>query len=216
MIQNQSGLQVDKEHYNFLSYMDKERWSSVYCQIQEILNFSSNEILEIGVGTGVLGLILKNQLLNYASIDIDPELKPTYVGSVLEMPFNDEQFDVIGCFQVLEHLPYEFFRKALAEIFRVAKKGVVLSLPNAKPAWSVSIPIPKIGYFKRVINRPFWSPEELVFNGEHYWEINAKRYLFDCVLNDILQESNNRGFLLKKEYRVWDKPYHHFFVFAKQ
>jgi len=51
-------------------------------------------------------------------------------GSVVSLPFADKTFDVVGCFEVLEHLPGELPRQALAEMARVARRAVVLSVPH--------------------------------------------------------------------------------------
>jgi SAM-dependent methyltransferase len=85
-----------------------------------------NKILEIGVGSKVLKCLLENFSVSYTSLDIRPENKPDYIGSVTEMPFEDDSFDIVCCFQVLEHIPYEFFEKSLSELFRVARKVVLI------------------------------------------------------------------------------------------
>jgi len=51
-------------------------------------------------------------------------------GSVVSLPFADKSFDVVGCFEVLEHLPGELPRQALSEMARVARRAVVLSVPH--------------------------------------------------------------------------------------
>ncbi len=51
-------------------------------------------------------------------------------GSVVELPFPDHSFDVVGCFEVLEHLPDDVPRQALSEMARVARHAVVLSVPH--------------------------------------------------------------------------------------
>jgi ubiquinone/menaquinone biosynthesis C-methylase UbiE len=50
------------------------------------------------------------------------------VGSIYEMPFEDSSFDVVGCFEVMEHL--HDAPRALAELARVARHAVVLSVPH--------------------------------------------------------------------------------------
>ena len=51
-------------------------------------------------------------------------------GSVVELPFPDRSFDVVGCFEVLEHLPGDLPRLALAELSRVSRGTVLLSVPS--------------------------------------------------------------------------------------
>ena len=50
------------------------------------------------------------------------------VADVTRLPFDDNSFEVAGCFEVLEHL-YEP-EKALSELLRVSSHAVVLSVPH--------------------------------------------------------------------------------------
>ncbi|GHU81127.1 hypothetical protein FACS1894145_8110 [Bacteroidia bacterium] len=205
--------QVDKAHYEFGKYVDKSRWNSFYHQIDEIIKIEPNSILEIGVGTGITKYILKDTLhYHYESIDIDEELYPDHVGSVLEMPFADKQYDVVGCFQVLEHLPFENFEKALSELFRVANKAVIISLPDSESV--TCIHIPKLTR-KKLIKKPFTKLKQHVFDGEHYWEINKIGYEIDKILKKINDIAGIHNFILEREYRVFENPYHHFFVLKR-
>ncbi len=49
-------------------------------------------------------------------------------GSIYELPYKDNSWDLVLCTEVLEHL--EDPEKALAELFRVSKKYILLSVPN--------------------------------------------------------------------------------------
>jgi predicted SAM-dependent methyltransferase len=205
--------QVTSNHYRFEQYINNPRWCSFYHQIDEIISIKAESILEVGVGAGILGVILKKIGFLYQSLDFDPNLHPDHVGSVLEMPFKDNSYDVIGCFEVLEHLPFEQFHIALNELFRVASKAVIISLPDSKPVWPLSFYIP--GFHKQMkifLNRPQFKPHEHIFDGEHYWEINKEGYSINKIRNYIKDDAHKEGFSLTKEYRVWENPYHHFFV----
>ena len=204
--------QVEAEHYNFTNYLSRKKWNSIYYQIDEINKLNPDSILEIGVGTGILKLIMKNYFnFNYESIDIDEKLNPNHIGSVLELPFSDNKYDVICCFQVLEHIPYEYFQTALSEIFRVAKKSVLISLPDTGKVLKFHIP----KFFKmKLYPLPFLTiKKKHVFDGEHYWEINKKGYEIKEIINKMTEISNRNNFILDKEYQIWEFPYHHFFCF---
>jgi len=212
--------QVEINHYDFSKYVYKGRWNSFYHQLDEIqssatyFQCSAVSILEVGVGSGFLRTLCKFYLyLNYESMDIDDELQPDHIGSVLEMPFSDKQYDIVVCFQVLEHLPYTKFIKALSELFRVAKNSVIISLPNAERV--LSLHIPKVCR-KRFIKYPFVKIEEHKFDGEHYWEINKGGYEIKKIIEAITKTGIRYNYKLEKNYRVWEEPYHHFFVLRKR
>jgi len=200
--------QVEADHYDFSVYMTLDRWSSIWYQLNEVLKLHPENILEIGHGAGIFQSVSRGIGLNASSIDIDGELNPTYVGSVLDLPFSDNSFDVVCCFQVLEHLPYSNFVDALKEIARVSKKNVIISLPDAKKAWPCSIQLPRLGAFRWLIHKPYFKLPKHVWDGQHYWEINTNGYGIKKILNDI----EVAGIRVIKTYRVHEKPYHHFFV----
>jgi len=207
--------QVDADHYNFRKYVSKSRWSSFYHQADEILSFNPGSVLEVGVGTGLLGAILRQVGLKYESMDIADDLGADHVGSVTEMPFADESFDVVGCFEVLEHIEFALFRKALSELCRVAKDAVILSVPDALSVWPYSFWIPKVGPKRVLLRRPFTRKREHVFDGEHYWEINKGGYEFDDVVAEVAEQAEESGYQLCRTYRVWENPYHRFFVLRR-
>jgi 2-polyprenyl-3-methyl-5-hydroxy-6-metoxy-1,4-benzoquinol methylase len=99
--------QVDSSHYAFSVYMDKKRWTSVWHQLDEVLRVEPARVLEVGPGLGLFKAAASTHGLRVETFDIDPDLKPDHVGSVLAMPFSDAEFDVVCAFQMLEHLEYE-------------------------------------------------------------------------------------------------------------
>lgn len=112
--------QVENTRYEFSKYVSKKRWLSYWYQLDEVLRLKPENVLEIGVGAGILKALLTHFGVKVTTVDIDPDLKPNHVAPVLDLPFDDKSFDVVVCFQVLEHIHYEDFIKALYEIQRVA------------------------------------------------------------------------------------------------
>ncbi len=200
--------QVNKDHYSFSNYLSKQRWISYWHQLDEIIKLQPDTVLEIGVGAGVFKNIAGIFDINVETVDIDPDLKPDHVASVFELPFKNNSYDVVAAFQVLEHISYENLEKAVGEIKRVAKRYIVISLPDAKPRWHYSFYIPKFGVKNFYINRPTFGIVKHIFDGEHYWEINKKGY----SLKSFLKLMHKLGLELITTYRVPEFTYHRFFV----
>lgn len=202
--------QVDKAHYEFSRYVDKLRWASMWHQIDEIVKLKPEKVLEIGPGPGIFKATAIAVGLTVETLDIDPELQPDHVASVFEMPFEDGDFDVVCAFQMLEHLPYEASVQAFAEMVRVSRSHVVISLPDARPMWRYQIYVPKLGIYDYLVPRPQLNVPVHVFDGEHYWEINKRAYPLSRVIADFSKNAR-----LVKTFRVPENPSHRFFVFER-
>jgi len=205
------GPQVEPSHYFRREYDSKGRFISYWHQIDEILSLEPKSVLEVGIGNNLVANYLKWRGINITTIDIDERLNPDHVGSVLDMPFAGNSFEVVACYELLEHLPYEDIPKSLYEIHRVSGRYAVLSLPDSTRAYRLDIQIPKIGELKRLISLPRLRPPKHEFDGEHYWEIGKAGY----PLQKVMDEMRSAGFEIKKTYRVFEVPYHRFFVLAK-
>jgi len=203
--------QVDKKMYNFKKYCNQDRWASYWYQIDEILNCNPKNILEVGVGNKIVESYLKNNTnIKYTSLDIADDLHPDIIGSVDDIKAEDNFFDLVCAFEVLEHLPFKKFAKCLSELKRVSRKNIIISLPYWGRHFSVKFRLP---YFKIIKFQYKFNlmPIKHKFNGQHYWEIGKSGY----SLNKIKKEINKVGFKIVKDYIAFESPYHYFFVLEK-
>ena len=203
--------QVELDHYFDKSYDSKERVISYWHQTKEIIELNPKKVLEIGIGNGFVSQYLKNRNINIVTCDIDEKLNPDITGSILDIPFADESFDTIASYEVLEHLPYNNVKKALFEMYRVSQKYVILSLPDCTLAYRFCLSIPKVSMINKLIPLPRLKAPQHVFDGEHYWEIGKSGYPLSKIVDDI----RKAGFDIKTTYRLFENPYHRFFILEK-
>ena len=90
--------------------------------------FVAREVLDAVPGIELTGCDVSEVAVQIAS-DANPEGR-FVVASLIDLPFPDRSFDVVGCFEVLEHLPGDLPRRALSELARVARGTAVLSVPH--------------------------------------------------------------------------------------
>lgn len=201
--------QVHKSHYDFDRYAFEGRFVSYYWQLKETLRLQPRSVLEAGVGDGIFGDFLKhNTPIAYTSVDVAPDLKPDVVGSVTNLPFADASFDIVCAFEVLEHLPFADLNRALAELHRVARTHVVLSIPHFGPMISFSFKVPFVREMRFALKIPF--PIKHAFNGQHHWEIGKRGYSLPRVRRVLAGHGT-----IVRDFVPFGSPYHHFFTLEK-
>lgn len=196
-------------HYN-LDYLQGGRIFSYAHQIEGVINFAPQRVLEIGTGNGLVASTLRKIGFKVTTLDMQPVLLPDAVGSVVSVPFMDSVFDVSLCCQVLEHLPFSQFSLALRELRRVTKHGLILSLPDSSRHCYVIGKIPRCKRLSLTFNfgRLATVPDAAFQEFGHYWEIGYRGY----ALNRIKKEIQDAGWRMEKSYRVPELPWHRFFM----
>lgn len=108
--------------------------------INQIKLIKPRTVLDVGCGEGfVLKKIktsgAKAKLEGIEYLDeaiklgrkINPDIK-IRKGSIYNLPYKDNSFDLVICTEVLEHLEDPF--QGLIELVRVSKKNIIVSVPN--------------------------------------------------------------------------------------
>ena len=88
--------------------------------------FTLNRLKEKGIGKQLEGLEYLQTAIQLGKKTY-PDIK-IIQGSIYELPYKDNSFDLVLCTEVLEHLEEQ--KKALKELVRVSKKYLVISVPN--------------------------------------------------------------------------------------
>jgi len=205
--------QVTKDHYEE-GYDTLSRWISYHYQIKSILETKSKNVLEIGVGNGVVSDYLRKQKLKVTTCDFDNSLKPDVVADIRKLPFKDKEFDLVCACQILEHLPYAESVKVLKELRRISNKYVLISLPYHSLRFDWIIRFQRI---KQIFGRDFFDlsiriprKTKIKFNGEHYWEIGAKGYPIKKIKKEL-----KKNFKIVKQFSPVLNKYHEFFLLEK-
>jgi ubiquinone/menaquinone biosynthesis C-methylase UbiE len=204
-----------RNHYS-LSYMRGGRVFSYAHQIDAALSFGGRQILEVGVGAGVVAAALRSMGMEVTTLDLQENLSPNLVGSVTDIPAEDAQFDMAICCHVLEHLPYDQFTIALRELRRVTRRGIVLSLPDITRHYYIRVRLPKIKDLSVTISIPKFSPKVIprkrLETSGHFWEIGFKGYSLSVIQRSIKES----GRVISKTWRVPEMPWHRFFILVKE
>lgn len=205
--------QVDPDHYAG-AYDSEWRFVSYWRQIELLAPPPGETVLEVGVGSGFVARYLRGRGGSVRTCDLDARLGPDVVGDVAgRLPFRAGAFAVVGCFEVLEHLPWASVPAALAELARVSRGRVVLSVPDVTPHYQVDLVLPLFGSWRRSWTIPWtraipWRrPQSHRFDGEHHWELGKKEYperAFRAVLESV--------FVVERHFRPAAAPNHHFYV----
>lgn len=133
--------EIDTGYYEQVKVWGKE---AEFYQIQVLADITSlipddvTSILDVGCGDGLITNNLPDKY-NVHALDISLEAlkhvrtENKHVGSVLNMPFDDNFFDVVMINDVLEHISDEYVGQAYQELTRVASKLLIVTVPLNEP-----------------------------------------------------------------------------------
>ncbi len=203
--------QVEKVHYQMSEYIDEQRWLSYYFQMDSVrhvslkLNKEKLNVLEIGVGNGLVTSALKLLGHRVATMDFAKDLDPDIFCALPKVP-TSRKYDCIICCEVLEHMQYQDSLLSLKNIARIAKY-VIVSIPDKTPYISFVIKIPLVKPKGIIFSLPFkHMPHK--FLGEHYWELGT----FGIGKNKFLKSVAYSKLTSIKDFRIKIYPWHHFFI----
>ncbi|MBD2297079.1 glycosyltransferase [Nostoc sp. FACHB-190] len=96
----------------------------------------TQSILDVGCGNGLITNFLP-EAIHVVGVDPSEEALKTvnrekYVGSIINLPFADNSFDLVMANDVIEHLPDEIYLQGIAELFRVASRYVLIAVPHTE------------------------------------------------------------------------------------
>jgi len=145
------------------------------------------------------------------SCDVEEWAEPDLVADVRDLPLPDDYADISACFQVLEHLPYDEVGRALAELRRVTRRRIVISVPHVTLHLVLGLKLPSRPM--RTFFVPFGDPFFVRFDGPkepafHCWELGYRGYSrrgFERLLRST-------GLTVTGRFRNPYLPWHHFFI----
>jgi len=143
-------MAFEQDYFNSRKYSLKEelvkrhvldvlQWASKAMN-EDLLAVKGRRALDVGCAYGYTSRVLTD--LGYETFGVDistygtKQAKNLSGGQFLvcdaqtNMPFKAETFDLVTCFDVLEHLPFP--EKALVSMFNVCKGTLVCTTPNKK------------------------------------------------------------------------------------
>jgi len=147
-----------------LSYMDLQYIE----QLQKILPRDKKiKVLDVGCGRGVLIETLKKQYPNIDFYGIDPVFEGENIikGSSYKIDFDDNSFDIVMSFEVLQHT---YLEASLAEFYRVLKNDAKIIIAERNRYSILGVLKPFFECFGRWMY-PFDSPFREKWYGVQEW-----------------------------------------------
>jgi hypothetical protein len=121
---------LPREIYYSDSYFSYSQLWSFVEQIHHIRQLRTQSLIEIGVGNGFVSTFLRRMGVNVKTFDINPNLTPDVVASLHDIGnfVKPNEFDLISCCEVLEHMPFDEFESAIRKFSSLSDR-LFLTLP---------------------------------------------------------------------------------------
>ena len=189
-------------------YMSLPRMITHWHQANSVADVTAvgGKVLEIGPGAGHTTWLLRHWGLHVTTLDFDSSVNPDIVGDVTNISCETDSFDCVLAAEVLEHIPFSEFEKALLELKRVSRGPVIVTLPAPFAGMSSLINFSGLKARGLYFGLPYWVSHK--FDGQHYWELGKRGY----SIWRIRRIFKRLGFYAISEFRPAPSLYCYFFV----
>ena len=207
-------VQVDSEEHYGASYDTLQRFTSYFYQIDFTRQADPKTVLEIGIGNRLVADYLQRAGYRVTTCDFDKRLKPDVVADIRDLSaIKSNSHDVVIACEILEHIPFADVPQALAELARVAKKRVVISIPYSSFTFELIGAVSKTYGPGKTLRFPVRIPQFLAgdvhrLNKEHYWELGRRGY----SVRRFKKLLRGRFKHVVKDFHPHLNPYHRFFI----
>ncbi|MCH4565530.1 class I SAM-dependent methyltransferase [Halomonas sp. EGI 63088] len=210
---------IPKSYYDFSKYNSKQRMLTYWYQLSMIHECHPRLVLEVGVGTGLVTAYLRHDGVHVATFDINSQLNPDHVGSILSLPEGLPLglFDLVLCSRVLHHIPFGDMEKALCNLSALTKRYCLITLPvndfriylmariTSSSISTLSLPLPLI--LKKVLVRMSGRGCD-----SGVWQINSSHETSENKVVGVIA----RRFHIIKMFRMPEDQSHMMFLLEKK
>ncbi len=132
-------LYYDQKEIWDYDYMEDSPNSQRFKDIIDLIPGNIKSVLDVGCGNGSFLNYLEtlHKFDRLVGIDTSDEalrhVKTEKIkGNSTNLPFNDKEFELVTCLEVLEHLSVNEYQNTISELRRVSSKFIILSVPNSE------------------------------------------------------------------------------------
>ncbi|MDB9899799.1 class I SAM-dependent methyltransferase, partial [Flavobacteriaceae bacterium] len=128
----------NKDHWESQKYLGNDNENLRINRTKDLIPTDVNTIIDVGCGNGFFLKTLEDLKL-YKLFGIEPSINAINQnlsslkldkGTIDDIKFDDDFFDLVTCLEVIEHLPFKTYEKGLLELERISKKYIIISVPH--------------------------------------------------------------------------------------
>jgi hypothetical protein len=129
----------------------------------------NQQLLEIGIGTGLLSDLLRRRRWNIMTLDIDEEKRPDHCASAIDFDYVEHAVDAVLAYEIFEHIPFSTFTKLIQKLAQSKVSMICFSLPwSEREIFHFSLKLPKL----RLLSGSLRVPKKKIDTKAHFWELS--------------------------------------------